>query len=157
LKKRKHCDHFPIERRVHEGPLYTKELREIIKVWFRSKCSHCGNRGGRDIFSERHSAFSARTPQCLPRLQAAFNHQGFAEVKDSRKIQARMPKEKEMIRAFLLIIFLTSGSAALRHALDNDAVAEGIAANQNLQIARAEPEVERARASVVGSGLIANR
>jgi pilus assembly protein CpaB len=53
-----------------------------------------------------------------------------------------------MIRAFLLIIFLTSGSAALRHALDNDAVAEGIASNQNLQIARAEPEVERARVRV---------
>lgn len=54
-----------------------------------------------------------------------------------------------MIRAFLIIIFLTSGSAALRHALDNDAAAEGIAANQNLQIARAEPEVELARARVV--------
>lgn len=32
--------------------LYTKELREIIKVLFRSKSSHCGNRGHRDIFFE---------------------------------------------------------------------------------------------------------
>lgn len=54
-----------------------------------------------------------------------------------------------MIRAILVILLLTSGSAAFRHALNNDAMSEAVASRQIVQNARPEPEEEESTISVI--------